>query len=39
MTFAGEVAAEARNAAEKDEPPPEILPGANKIRKFFGVDD
>ena len=39
MTFAGEVAAEARKAAEKDEPPPEILPGANKIRKFFGVDD
>lgn len=40
MTFAGEVAAEARKTAEAEgKPPPEILPGANKIRKFFGVDD
>lgn len=39
MTFAGEVAAAARAASEEGKPPPEVLPGADKIRKFFGVDD
>ena len=36
LSLAGEVAAEARKEAE--EGPGEILPGADKIRSFFGVD-
>jgi len=38
MTFAGEVAAAAREEQAATEPQ-EILPGADKIRKFFGVKD
>jgi len=39
MSFAGEVAAEASKAAVKEEEPQEILPGADKIRSFFGIDN
>jgi len=40
-TFAGEVAEEARKKAEADaaEGPKEVLPGQDKIRAFFGIDD
>lgn len=37
LTLAGEVAAEAEKAAAESEPQ-EVLPGADKIRNFFGLD-
>ena len=38
LTLAGEIADEARKASETREPQ-EVLPGASKIRKAFGLDE